>query len=104
MIQMDANIQRSMRMVDGMQKKCLSLTAVQSLNNSNNQSAYSNPSWTTSPHAQQQQQSQQGQSWNFNNRNEQNEGNAFGFGRGASQNDMSEQTRFPAHSKRNMWR
>merc|ERR1739838_1163310 len=75
--------------VDAMQKKCLSLTAVQNLNNSNDQNAFSNPSWSNSPHGQQQQ--QQAQSWNFNNQNE-----GTGYRRGASQaDDVSEQTRFP---------
>merc|ERR1712129_623811 len=54
MVQTDANIVRSMRMVDGMQKKCLSLSSVQSLNTSNNANAAYKPnsSWS---HSQQQQ-------------------------------------------------
>merc|ERR1711902_397940 len=72
-IQTDANIVRSMRMVDGMQKKCLALSSVQSLNTSNNQSAYKpNSSWSQQQPTQPSQ--SQPQSWNFNNRNQQNEG------------------------------
>jgi len=110
-IQTDPSIVRSMRMVDGMQKKCLALTSVQSLNTSNNQSAYKpNSSWSHSQqHAPQQQPPQpsqsQSQSWNFNNRNQQNEGGSgYAFGRGGSQSDRSEQAQFPEHSKRNMWK
>jgi len=109
-IQTDANIVRSMRMVDGMQKKCLALTSVQSLNTSNNQNAYKpNSSWSHSQQQVQQQQppqQSQSQSWDFNNnRNQPNEGGsgyAYG-GRGGSQSDRSEQAQFPQHSKRSMW-
>merc|ERR1712129_642984 len=112
-VQTDANIVRSMRMVDGMQKKCLSLSSVQSLNTSNNANAAYKPnsSWS---HSQQQQappqhpQSvhSQSQSWDYKNRNQQNEGGSgFDLRRGASQSDAQEQQQqqFPAYGSRNMW-
>merc|ERR1712129_534047 len=96
-VQTDANIVRSMRMVDGMQKKCLSLSSVQSLNTSNNANAAYKPnsSWLHS----------QSQSWDYKNRNQQNEGGSgFDLRRGASQSDAQEQQQqFPAYGSRNMW-
>merc|ERR1712204_21784 len=108
--QTDVNIVRSMRMVDGMQKKCLSLSSVQSLNTSNNANAAYKPnsSWS---HSQQQQQApqqqrsvhSQSQSWDYKNRNQQNEGGSgFDLRRGASQSDAQEQQQqqFPAYGSR----
>merc|ERR1712190_360900 len=109
MVQTDANIVRSMRMVDGMQKKCLSLSSVQSLNTSNNANAAYKPnsSWSHSqqqqaPPQHQQSAHSQSQSWDYK---QQNEGsNGFGLRRGASQSDAQEQQQFPAYGSRNMWK
>jgi len=85
-IQTDIRIQKSMRMIDGLQRKCwrVSISKLSSAQSQGNNNKYKK--WSPAEQNQRQQ-----QEWNFNNNNNNNNGNNDNGG-----------FRFPPHSKRSM--
>jgi len=83
LIQKDANIQKSIRMMDGMQKKCLALNSSSSVRDNNMENNMNN---------------QYSQSQSYSPSYHMNQNNNYG----RSPNQM-QPNQFPQYSKRNMW-